>query len=231
MNKSKIWISDSKKTVTRLKILLGSLAEHTRDKQYDIFTKITKPKKTANILDVGVASNEDIKGTNFFEKKYPFPSKISAATIENKIKLQKKYPKIKVIKIRPNKRLPFKSNYYQIAVSWATLEHVGGFKEQEAFLNELLRVSKNIFVTTPYRGCIYEPHSGLFFVHWLPLSIFRHICTFLKQKFWSHEYNLNPLYVHDISEMNLIKEVKIEVFKMFGVLPSHLIITNIKTEL
>ena len=109
-------------------------------------------------------------------------------------------------------------------VSWATLEHVGSYKQQEDFINELLRVGKEVFITTPYRGTFYEPHSGFFFLHWLPLNLFRKICSFTGKQFWADEGNLNPLYVRDILKMKLDSKINIKVYKMFKIIPSHLII-------
>lgn len=224
MNKSKIWEVDSKNTITWSKKLLGGLAENVRNEQYNIFFKIIKPKIDDKVLDVGVSSEEDIRGTNLFEKKYPYSKNVTAATIENKVRLQKIYPQIRVVKIKPNKKLIFKDNAYDVVVSWATLEHVGDLKDQEYFINELLRVGKKVFITTPYRGCIYEPHSGLFFVHWLPLKIFRLFCKHINKKFWSIEQNLNPLYISNIKKMKLIKKPKFVLYKMFGIIPSHILI-------
>ena len=81
-----------------------------------------------------------------------------------------------------------------------------------------IQTGKKIFVTTPYRGCIYEPHTGLFFLHWLPLRIFRRICNLIGKSFWSSPTNFNPLYAKDVFRLIPDHKLKVIVFKMFGFL-------------
>lgn len=218
------WIKDSKKTITKTKLLLGSLVADVRTQQFLIFKRSISPSKSSKVLDVGVSSEEDIKGTNMFEKLYEYPKKLTLATIEDPKKLKKLYPQCNVVGIIPDNKLPFKDKAFDVVVSWATLEHVGDYKKQKLFLNELCRVAKKVFVTTPYRGCIYEPHSGLALIHWLPLRLFRWVCKNTGKKFWADINNLNPLYVRDIKKMSLVYKPKIKIYKIFGLLPSHLLI-------
>jgi len=224
MQKDNRWTETIKSTLTQTKQYLATLSIKVRTGQFKLFKKIIKPKITDKVLDVGVDTHEILRDSNMFEKLYGPQKNITAATIENPKAFKKLYSKVKVVKIVPGRKLPFKNNKFDITVSWATLEHVGGYKEQEYFLNELLRVGKKIFVTTPYRGCIYEPHSGFFFIHWFPLTLFRLLCRKTKKEFWATENNLNPLYVGDIKRMNLRRKVNIVVYKMFNLLPSHLIL-------
>lgn len=224
MQKNNTWTTAVKKTATPTKHVLSSLSIKVRTDQFHLFKKILKPTNITKTLDVGVASDEILKDSNMFEKLYEYPKNLTVATIEDKKAFQQLYPEIKVVKIKPNEKLPFRNNQFDIVTSWATLEHVGGYNKQEEFLNELLRVGKNIFVTTPHRGCIYEPHTGFFFLHWLPLSWFRYFCKILGQEFWSNPVNLNPLYTKDLKRMKLSKKVNIGVYKMLKLLPSHLIV-------
>jgi len=218
------WVEDSIKTVTRTKIVLSKLSIYVRTDQYKIFENILKPNKSTKVLDVGVSSDETLEDTNIFERLYPYKNRLTAATIEEPQKFRKLYTQIKTVQIHPHKKLPFKDNAFDIVTAWATLEHVGDYKEQETFLNELLRVGKRIFLTTPYRGCIYELHTGLLFIQWLPLNLFRRICSYLGKGFWATSKNLNPLYVRDIKKMKLRSNLNVDVYKTFGIIPSHLII-------
>ena len=222
------WLTEARGTITSTKIWLANLSIKVRSSQYRIFDKIFNPSASATVVDVGVTSDELLKDSNLFERLYPFPTKLTAVTIEDPKRFHKLYPAIKkVVKVVPHSQLPFKSRQFDIVVSWATLEHVGSYRQQEFFLNELLRVGKNIFVTTPYRYCIYEPHTGFFFLHWLPLSWFRGICRLTGRQFWTSVTNLNPLAVRDIRRMRLIRPVYVKIYKMFGWLPTHLIITDV----
>lgn len=224
MQKDKGWLEEVKITTTLTKEILANLSIKVRTGQFNLFKRILKPIPKTKILDVGVDTHEILKDSNLFEKIYKYPENITAATIEDAGKFRKLYPKIKTVQITPNKKLPFKNNEFDVVVSWATLEHVGSYKKQERFINELLRVGRKIFITTPWRGCIYEPHSGFFFLHWLPLGVFRRLCKLSGQKFWATANNLNPLYVKNIKEMKLRRKVKMKIFRIFNFLPTHIII-------
>ncbi|MCX6705329.1 MAG: class I SAM-dependent methyltransferase [Candidatus Woesebacteria bacterium] len=224
MNKETTWTVESKKTITPTKLFLVNLSIKIRTAQFGVFEKTIKPTLQTRVIDVGVASDETLKDSNLFEKLYKYPKNLTLVTIEDSKKLKKMYPECKVIHIERGEKLPFKNKSFDIAVSWASLEHVGGYKEQEYFLNELLRVGEKIFVTTPYRGAIYEPHSGIFFLHWLPLNWFRKICKMYGKKFWDTEDNLNPLWLSDLRKMKLKRKIKFKVYRTFHLLPSHIII-------
>ena len=225
MIKDTKWIDCSYTTLTPVKRILALQSIKERTAQYEIFNKIFTPSGKMKILDVGVSSEMVLPDSNMFENLYPYLSMLTLATIEDSKKLRKIYPQCEVVKITPHKKLPFRNKQFDIAVSWATLEHVGGYHDQEFFLHELTRVSKRIYVTTPYRGCIYEPHTGFFFLHWLPLVVFRKICSITKRKFWANESNLNPLYISDLQKLlPKNKNMKIKLYYMFRFLPSHLII-------
>ncbi len=218
------WKSRSRNTLTLTKRALTNLSLNTRKEQYEIFIKLLAPTKRDKILDVGVTSNEKLKDANFFEKIYPHQKMLTAATIDDPALVKKNNPRVKVVHVSPGEKLPFEDKEFDIVVSWATLEHVGSYEQQANFINELSRVSDRLFITTPYRGCVYEPHSGFLFLHWLPLGTFRIICRLLRKGFWSFEENLNLLYIKDIKRMKLAVNIRVFVYKMFKLLPSHLLI-------
>jgi len=225
MLKEKRWDIKSKHTLTKTKFLLANLSIKVRTAQYEKFLEILKPKSYTTVLDVGVTSDESLKDSNMFEKLYKYQSVLSVATVEDANKIKKMYPKLnKVIAVKSHKKLPLNDKSYDIVVSWATLEHTGNYSDQEFFLNELLRVGKKVYITTPYRGAFYEPHTGLFFLHWLPLRIFRQICEFIGKSFWSNEQHLNPLWVSDIKKMHLNRKVEVKIFRTFNLIPSHILI-------
>ncbi len=226
MQKDNFWKNDSLKTITKTKHLLSDFSIKVRTAQFLVFRKTFKPNSKTRVLDVGVTSDETLKDSNLFERLYKWPQKITAATIENAKVLRSLYPKIGVVKVTPLRKLPFRNQSFDVVVSWATLEHTGNYKQQEFFLNELLRIGNKVFITTPYRGALYEPHTGVFFLHWLPLPLFRKVCVFLGKKSWSTEANLNPLWVSDLTNMKLLRKVNFRIYKTFNLLPSHIIITG-----
>ncbi len=226
MKKDKRWTHDVTVTATPLKRFLSRLSVDTRTKQFKYFKKLFHPTAKTLVLDVGATSLTLLGDSNLFEKLYPYPRKLTAVTIEDSKELCLLFPRIKVIKVVPGKPLPFKKDTFDIVVSWATLEHVGDYQNQEFFLNELLRVGKNIFVTTPDRFCPYEPHTSFLFLHWLPLEFFRKLCLIFKMPFWASIDNLNPLSSYDFSRFKLIKPVRVQQSLMFDLIPGHLIITH-----
>ena len=213
-------------TITHTKHILANLSIIVRTDQYKLFLKKMKPNLKSNILDVGVTSDETLKDSNIFERLYKWPNKITAATIEDVKEIKKLYPKIKGVKIFPHKKLPYKNKAFDIVVSWATLEHVGDYTDQDWFINELMRVGKKVFITTPDRAAIYEPHTGFFFLHWLPILWFRKLNVLFGNKFWSLPKNLNSLYVDDIKKMKFVRRVNIIKYRTFGIFSSHIIITS-----
>ncbi len=221
------WVSSVRNTVTITKKLLTNLSIKVRTDQYRLFIKLLKPKSTDKIFDAGVTSDETLKDSNLFERLYPYPKNLTAATIENVSPIKKLYPKIKVVKIIPGKKLPFKNKQFDIVTSWATLEHVGGKEDQRFFIKELLRVGRKIFLTTPYKYCFYEPHSEIFFLHWLPDKYFRRILQCLGKTFWAKETNLRPLGIRNLKAIIRDNDVKIRLYRSLPLLPTHLIIHKI----
>lgn len=218
------WLNQAKKTITYKKHLLTNLSTTVRTSQYRLFEKICLPKKNDRLLDVGVSSDETLKESNLFERLYPYPKNLTAATIENSTKLSKLYPYIKVVQIEPGKKLPFMNKSFDIVTSWATLEHVGEFEDQENFLKELDRVGKKVYLTIPYKYCLYEVHSEVLFLHWLPNKWFRKILQLLGKNFWVDPQNLNLLSIKDTQKILPNNKYNIKLYRMFGFIPSHLII-------
>jgi hypothetical protein len=226
MQRKNPWSQWAETTATPTKQFFANLSVKMRTSQFREFEKIIKPTSKDRILDVGVTSDESLKDANLFEKLYKWPKNLTAATIEDKDKIKQHFPKVKVVKIIPGKKLPFKSKSFDVVVSWATLEHVGSRKEQKDFIKEMLRVGNRIFITTPDRFAPYEPHTGFWFLHWLPLNCFRKICNLTNNKFWGDKKNLNPLTKSDLRKMHLGRKVEIKSFKMLRLIPAHIAIST-----
>jgi len=225
MRESVNWSTHPENEITIMQKLLSHISLRVREKQFEIFWKYIKPKKNFKVLDVGIRKDETLVDSNFFEKRYPFSERLTAISVEDVSTLSKKYPKIKFRKVLAGQRLPFPDKFFDIAVSWATIEHVGTRNQQKFFSKELFRVGKRIFITTPNKDFFYEPHSGLFFAHWLPQRYFSKICQFLGKGFWGRIENLNPLSPKDIIKiLPKDKKIKMVLFKSLGFLPTHIII-------
>lgn len=186
-----------------------------RRKMFDSLMKLAVPSPGTKVLDVGVTCDQR-KDSNFFEKWYPYTGKITAIGNEDCFFLEKDFPGIKFLKV-DGTRLPFKDKSFDLAVSFATIEHVGDRQRQKDFIAELSRVSREFCFTTPNRWHPIEFHSIAPFIHWLPPEIFRSILRWMGKDFYAKEENLNLLAQDDIIKMlPPKKEVQIEHFRLFG---------------
>ena len=64
--------------------------------------------------------------------------------------------------------LPFRDGAFDLALSNAVIEHVGGEDEQRRFVAEHARVGRHWLITTPNRWFPFESHTKVLFLHWFP---------------------------------------------------------------
>lgn len=62
--------------------------------------------------------------------------------------------------------LPFLDRSFDLVLSNAVVEHVGGEREQRAFVAEHARVGRHWILTTPNRWFPVESHQRVLFLHW-----------------------------------------------------------------
>jgi hypothetical protein len=202
-----------------------------RKEQFTKFMQVAGPSKKDKVLDVGPTEDELLADSNFFEKLYPFKRKLHIASIENCQKLVRQFQLDGYTKIKAGKKLPFGTQSFDVVVSWATLEHVGNKSQQKAYLEEIFRVGKRFFVTTPDKANPYEPHTATLFCHWFPANVFRRIVKIIGKDFWALEKNLNILSYEDALKMvENLPGVKVERYKLGGVVPSNLMIYKSSVE-
>lgn len=174
------------------------------------------------VLDVGVTCDRR-EDCNFFEQWYPFLHQITAVGMEDAAFLEQDYPGLKFVQA-DGLNLPFADRSFDLAVSFAVIEHVGDRSHQAAFVRELLRVGKVCCITTPNRWHPIEFHTVLPLVHWLPPIWFRRILRWLGMSFWAEEKNLNLLTEADL--LALVPagyRVKIDRFRLLGFVSNLLI--------
>jgi SAM-dependent methyltransferase len=171
--------------------VISKISGYARKRMFASLMRIAQPTAATTVLDVGVTSDRR-EDSNFFEKLYPYPHSLTAVGLEDAFFLEQECPGLRYIKA-DGLQLPFPDQSFDLVVSFAVLEHVGSRKNQKAFIEELCRVGRTCFITTPNRWYPIEFHTVLPIIHWLPPSWFRTILRFLGKGFWAKEENLNLL--------------------------------------
>jgi Methyltransferase domain len=77
------------------------------------------------------------------------------------------------------RKTEFTDQSFDLAFSNSTIEHVGGWEDQQAFARELSRVGKYLYCQTPARRFFFEPHYFTPFINWFP---------FLLKRYWFVRY-------------------------------------------
>ncbi len=185
---------------------------------FERFMGELRPDRNTRILDVGVTSDTSQAESNYFEKLYPYPDRITCVGTEDGAHLEREYPGLKYIKVRTGEPLPFAAREFDIVFSNAVIEHVGSRAEQAAFARELCRVGNAIFVTTPNRWFPVEHHTGLPLLHWLPSKAFRKLIKSSRYRYWSDEKNLNLLTTREFGSLFPPgAQMRVDRVRVFGI--------------
>ncbi len=142
----------------------------SRERKLRLFLDHFRPGPDTTVVDVGVTDAPFGGGSsdNFFEALYPWPERITAVGHTGLDRFAAAFPQVAVVQA-DGRELPFADGTFDVGFSNAVIEHVaGGRGEQRRFAEELCRVAKRVFVTTPNRLFPIDPHSLLPFAHWLP---------------------------------------------------------------
>jgi Methyltransferase domain len=142
----------------------------SRERKLGLFLDLFQPGPETTVVDVGVtdAAFGDGSSDNFFEALYPWPERITAVGHTGLERFGAAFPRVTVVR-SDGRDLPFGDREFELGFSNAVIEHVeGGRTGQRRFVEELCRVARRVFVTTPNRWFPLDPHTLLPFVHWLP---------------------------------------------------------------
>jgi len=153
-----------------------------RKRMHQDFLRVVDLDKDTTILDVGV-SNVQVQGANFLESVYPHPEKISACGLGDGAEFVTAFPDVSYTQIVPNNRLPYGDRSFEVATANAVLEHVGSIEKQKAFISELRRVARQVFLTVPHRYFPVEHHTSIPVLHYTDPT-FRLACSVLGKERW-----------------------------------------------
>ena len=164
------------------------VSDRSRKRKLDLFYSVMRPSKDTVILDVGGEA-----GGEAGNKIQPNKQLIDSYHDKSKIVLinlffldvqraQAAVPELKTV-CGSGLELPFADKSFDICYCNAVIEHVFNFDNQRIFANEIMRVAKSWFVTTPNAWFPFEPHMRLPFITWLPQS-------------WQHKIGYRMGYHH-----------------------------------
>ncbi len=165
------------------------------------FMGLLQPDADATVLDVGVSLDVASVESNVLEQFYPHQDKLTCAGIGDGTAIQQAFPQIHFMQITPHAPLPYADAQFDIAYSNAVVEHTGSRENQRAFIAELCRVARRVFVAVPNRLFPLEQHTGLPLINYLPLPVFRALLKPTKFAHWAQEENLNPMFASEFKSL------------------------------
>lgn len=163
-----------------------------RGQIFHFFMHTMQPNENMLVLDLGVTPDRTLPESNFFEQWYPYTYKIVASSFEDASILVHQYPGLSFVRTG-KKELPFADKSFDLVFCSAVLEHAGSQEDQKGLINEILRIGRSFFITTPNRWFPIEFHTILPIIHWFPKSLHRRILHALNLSFWADAQNLNLL--------------------------------------
>lgn len=157
---------------SRIQRVLKKLSHQSRKKKFDLLSSIFKARPEDRVLDVGASGEVFLRYT--FEDVYPFPERIVAggATLNEILSTRQIYPRPRY-SVFDGCALPFPDQSFDLVFSNAVIEHILGDGRQAKFAQEIMRVGKSWFVTTPNFWYPFESHYHLPFIQFMPRPLER----------------------------------------------------------
>ena len=180
--------------------LRSHYALRARQRMFERFMAFAQPGPTSRVLDLGVTPDVSLPESNHFEQIYPYPTQLTAASIEPVEGLRVRFPAVNFVQIAPG-RLPFEDNAFDACFCSAVIEHVGSRQAQAEFVREIARVARRFCLTTPNRWFPLDFHTILPLLHWLPQAGHQAALRALGKGFWAQTENLNLLSRSDLRQM------------------------------
>src|SRR5262249_31769969 len=150
--------------------LAARVSARSRRRKLELFLEAMQPTAETTVVDVGVSDGgygADTLGTaNFFEALYPWPERITAVSTQYLTVFQQAFPTVTAVRA-DGRDLPFPDDAFDVGFSNAVIEHLPDLHSQRAFVGELCRVSKRVFLTTPNRWFPVDTHTLVPLAHWL----------------------------------------------------------------
>jgi hypothetical protein len=154
------------------KRVLRHLSHKSRAKKFDLLLSFFSPRLEDRVLDIGASAEVFLRYT--LEDVYPYPERIVAGGNELRevLSAREHYPHSRYV-VFDGCSLPFPDKSFDLVFSNAVIEHILGPGAQRRFAEEVMRVGKSWFVTTPNYWYPFESHYHLPFIQFLPRSLQR----------------------------------------------------------
>jgi SAM-dependent methyltransferase len=172
------------------------ISQKYRTKRAVLFHRYLHPTQSDRILDLGSEDGSSIA------KIIPFRENVFIADINQEMlaRGQQKYG-FKTVLLDENGMLPFEDNYFDIVYCNSVIEHVTidkkhqwslqsqkeftkvALERQKQFANEIRRIGRSYFVQTPCKNFIFESHTWLPLLQFLPRPVLIRAIRFLN-KWW-----------------------------------------------
>lgn len=172
--------------------LTEPLTVKSRTEKFELYAREIGMDPNHLVLDVGGGAHE-VRGGNYFEAHYPYPGQLVVCVYGTGSELEgfrKQYPALRIV-VGDGRSLPFADNSFDVAISNAVIEHVGLADQQRAFVSELVRVSRRVFLATPNARFPVDTHTLVPLAHYFPPSIRFPIYRGLGRAFWASLDRLN----------------------------------------
>jgi len=143
----------------------------SRNKKLDHFYSLRSAGQT--VLDVGVSANDWTGQVNMFLKQFrDEPALYTGLAVDDIGEIARDNPDKSFCRY-DGSVFPFADAAFDWTFSNAVIEHVGGRQSQVLFIQEMCRVSRNVFFTTPNKYFPVESHTNTLFRHWSSPHFYR----------------------------------------------------------
>lgn len=146
--------------------LFNRLSTRSRRIKMELLQRYLPLTGKERVLDIG--SQVDNQSRQILER-FPDKGRIVAANLmaQHLTAIRTAYPGVHAVQTDA-RLLPFPDKSFDLVYSNAVIEHVGGFEDQKRMADEVRRVGKRWFLTTPNRWYPFEFHARMPFLSWLP---------------------------------------------------------------
>lgn len=180
-----------------------------------------------SVLDVGVSAESDDANPsrNSFLKNFRFdPVLYTALGIQDLSDMPNIYPGYKFVTY-DGTIFPFSDKEFDLVWSNAVIEHVGQHDNQVRFVNEMLRVSKKCFFTTPNKYFPIETHTTVFLLHYYDYLFYKYLVY--RSNYTEDTLSLlSPKSLVRVMEASNAKEYRIIRNKYYGMTMTFSIIAS-----